>query len=101
MVLYQAAEKRSLCTSKFSVRTFQFRFSLFNNLLDVTEDARDTLGELRPAFFFLRQLLPPFGRDRIETRLAIPLGEAPFGSEPALLLHAMERGIEGSFFDPE
>ena len=48
----------------------------------------------RSAFSCLR----PDGGQPIEARAAIVFAEAPLGGDPALLLHAMERGIERAFF---
>ena len=65
------------------------------------EDESDDVGVFRPARQLRRELLASARTQAIELCFAVFLGVAPFGVEPALLFHAMERGIEGAFFDLE
>jgi hypothetical protein len=47
------------------------------------------------------ELPPADGGEAIEAGAPIVFAEAPLGGDPALLLHAMERGIERAFFHAE
>src|SRR5690242_14958040 len=68
---------------------------------DVTKDPTDAFSEARPAIFFDSQLSATLGGERVEARLAVLLGQAPFGFEPALLLHSVQSGVERALFDAQ
>jgi hypothetical protein len=40
-------------------------------------------------------------RERVETRAAIVLGDAPFGGEQPAMLEPVERGVHGALFDAQ
>ena len=61
----------------------------------------DDVGVLSPSARARRELLASARAQAIELCFAVFLGVAPFGVEPSLLFHAMERGIERAFFDLE
>src|ERR1700689_5449395 len=64
----------------------------------VAHYARHTLRETGPALLFLHELLPALGGYRVEARLPVLLGDAPFGPHPTLLLHAVQRRVERTLF---
>ena len=47
------------------------------------------------------QLLSAIGREAVEADLAVGLGDAPVGGDPALEQQLLERGIEEAFFNGE
>ena len=47
------------------------------------------------------ELFTASGGERVVARAAMGVGFAPFGFDPALQEQALERGIEGTFFDGE
>src|SRR5689334_18463442 len=59
----------------------------------------DGLGVARPLRKLGGELAPAGGGELVELRLAISLRVSPLCSEPSLLLHAMERGVERAFGD--
>src|SRR6185437_2101636 len=65
------------------------------------QDRRDERDERREFGRLRLELAPPLWRDAIELRLAPELGRAPFGFDPVVALHAVERGIERAFFDAQ
>src|ERR1017187_730 len=67
----------------------------------VADYARHSFGEPPPAFLFLLQAFLAQGRHRIEAGFAILLRLAPFGFDPALLLHAVQRGVERALLHAE
>src|SRR2546430_1412059 len=67
----------------------------------VAQHTLDAALQPRPALLLERELLPAGPRDGVEARLAILLGHTPLGPQPAILRHAMQRGIQRSFFDAE
>src|SRR5882762_3554316 len=57
--------------------------------------SRHSLGHLLPLRFFDQELLPPFIRQPVVFEFPISIRRSfPFGSYPASLLQAMQRGIE-------
>src|SRR5271156_5006255 len=65
------------------------------------QDAGDGLRQALPALFLFGKLLAALGGQAVVAGAAIVLRGAPLGADPAVLLHAMEGGIEGAFFDAE
>src|SRR4029078_6404310 len=63
------------------------------------KDGADGAGERRPFRGFGLKLLSAASSQFVELRLATELGHPPLGFDPAFALHAIERGIEGAFFD--
>src|ERR1039457_2123419 len=58
-------------------------------------------GQQIPAPLLVFQLLAAGGGDGIEAGLPFRVRKSPFGAEPLVVGHAMERGVQGSFFDAE
>src|SRR5260370_39305910 len=58
------------------------------------EKARHQRGHALPTLGFFEQLFAPGPRQRVELRLAVVFGSAPFGSDPAALLQPQQGGIE-------
>src|SRR3954471_2647628 len=67
----------------------------------VPQNPPNALGQPRPALFLTLQLSSAFRGERVKTRLAILIGDAPLGADPAFLFHTVQRRIKGSFFDAE
>src|SRR5262245_50150053 len=55
--------------------------------------------EALPGFQLALELPSPLARQRVELRVAPEIGRLPLGANPALLLEAMERGIERALAD--
>src|SRR6185312_10868664 len=65
------------------------------------ENRRDERDERRELGRLRLELPSSLRRDAIELRLAPELGGAPLGVDPAVALHAIERGIERALFDAQ
>src|SRR5438128_3806733 len=63
------------------------------------QHARDGSREPQPALELSLRSAAAFACQLVELRLAVVLGRPPFGVDQSLLLHAVERRIERSFFD--
>src|SRR6476659_3437838 len=74
-----------------SVRWFELE-------LNEAQDAGDAFGESCPALPLGIELLPSLARDLVQTRLPVFLGRSPRRLEPALLFHAMQRGVQRPLF---
>src|SRR5436305_2191895 len=74
-------------------RTFQRRRCQVIVCLCVTNHTRHAFREPLPAFLFLHELLPAFRGQGIEACVAVLLRLAPIGANPALLFHAVKRGV--------
>ncbi len=61
----------------------------------------DGLREALPVVFFCGELLTARGSQAIVASAAIVFRHAPLGADPAVLFHAMEGGVEGTFLDAE
>src|SRR3954471_1925011 len=64
--------------------------------LRMLQHARDGGGDPLPVRGFLRELLAPGPRQRVELRAPVVLGITPRRLDPALLLETVERGVERS-----
>src|SRR5204863_3760411 len=63
----------------------------------VGEHAPHAATQPYPALFLDLQLPSARAGDGIEARLAVLVGQAPFGTQPALLRHAVKGRIKGAF----
>src|SRR5262245_20486028 len=63
------------------------------------EDARDRARQLPPARRLGLELPSPTPGQLIEARAAVVVGDAPGRRNPAALLHAVERGVQGPLLD--
>jgi len=61
----------------------------------------DGLREPLPVLFFFGKLFPALGGQTIVASAAIVFRAAPLCANPAVLFHAVERGIEGTFLNPQ
>jgi len=68
---------------------------------EVFDDEVDGGGEAGPGFALALELGAAGGGDGIEAGLAVGLGGSPLGADPALLLEAVEGGVEGALLDLE
>src|SRR5438270_13848259 len=59
----------------------------------------DSLRDARPMLLFGQELFSPRGCQFVIARLAIVIGNAPLGFDPALRFQAIERGIERALLD--
>src|SRR5215472_8896855 len=59
------------------------------------------LGQLAPALLLAGQLPSPRHGNRVVAGPPVVVTGPPFGADPALLRHAMERRIQRSLLDPE
>jgi hypothetical protein len=66
-----------------------------------TEDDADGVRDAAPIVAFFGEFFAAEGSELVEAGAAVVFADAPFGLDPAVLLHAMEGGIEGTFFDAE
>src|SRR5262245_15478421 len=66
-----------------------------------SEDSAHAVDESRPAFTLARELLASLDGELVIPRLSILLGGPPCGTQPAVLLHTMQRRIQRSLFDAE
>ena len=65
------------------------------------KDFKDSAGVLCPYGGLGAELLSSLGGELVVLGFAVVLRESPLGLEESAFLHAMERGIEGAFFDLE
>src|SRR5689334_3959621 len=65
------------------------------------QNAKDCLGVARPVGGLARELMAARGREPVVLGAAVVLGAPPLGGDPAARLHAMKRGVERSFLDPQ
>ena len=63
------------------------------------EDAADHAGNALPVFGFEVELLLAETGDGVEAGLAIVVGGAPLGFDPALLLEAEKGSVDGAFVE--
>src|SRR6185503_20605195 len=65
------------------------------------EDERHRLGEATPLIdFFAKRFASRLGQ-RVVARAPVVLGRLPITLDPAAVLEALERGVEGSLIDLE
>src|SRR3954470_18291413 len=65
------------------------------------EHAHDRGGDPAPFAFFVRQLAAAGPGQRVEARLPVVLGRAPFGADEPAVFQPLERGIERSVIDDQ
>src|SRR5689334_7883686 len=70
-----------------------------SDMSGASQHEADAFGQPGPALLLGGEALPARGRQRVELRVAVLLGDPPFGLHESLLLHAVERGIERAFLD--
>src|SRR5574339_665056 len=70
-------------------------------LLRHVEDEADGVGEPGPGFGFGGELFPAGGGQLVELGLAVVIGAAPFGADPAAAFEAVQGGVEGALGDLE
>ena len=59
------------------------------------------MGELLPALFFLGELFASERGKPVIARAAVVVRDAPSGGDPAILLHAVQSGVERALFDAQ
>src|SRR5215469_4012910 len=69
--------------------------------LRIAQNLANARRQPYPAFLFFGELFAAERRERIEARLAILLGHAPFRAYPTGLLHAMQRRVERALLDTQ
>ena len=67
----------------------------------MAKHALNAFSEARPTFLFTGQLLSALVGQRIESGLPVFFGGAPFGADPAVLFHAMQRWVKRALFNPK
>src|SRR5262249_61578252 len=65
------------------------------------EDAGDGVGDLPPPAGLPREVLPARAGELVVAGLAVVVGGAPRGHDPAAGLEALEGGVEGAVLDEE
>src|ERR1041385_6953778 len=71
------------------------------NHLRIAQNLANARSQPLPGLLFFGELFSAGHRQRIEARLAILLGHAPFRAHPTGLLHTMQRRVERSLFDAQ
>src|SRR5215471_2670557 len=69
--------------------------------LGKTQNFADRFKQPVPLRFFFTQTFLPGSRETVDPSSPFVLGDAPFGSDPPRLLHAMKRRIQGPLLDPQ
>ena len=69
--------------------------------LTKAEHQAHCIGDPTPVFTLFGELLPAKVGDPVEAGAAVVLAQAPRGANPAVLLHAVQRRVERSLFDPQ
>src|SRR4051812_32900442 len=62
---------------------------------------RYSAGITHPERSLAAEMCASRGRDGVESRAPIVLGDSPLRSHPAAIFESPQRGIEGAFFDPK
>src|SRR5215831_19083471 len=93
--------KRNSRSRSRSMRPGRMAFRSRPSHLRIAENLANARRQPYPAFLFFGELFAAERRERIETRLAILPGHAPFGAHPTGLLHAMQRRIERALLDAQ
>jgi hypothetical protein len=65
------------------------------------EDAADYAGDALPVFGFYGEAFQAAPGNGIEAGFAVVLRSAPLGFDPALMLEAEQRGVDGAFVESE
>src|SRR5215471_15000305 len=93
--------KRNSRSRSRSMRPGRMAFRSRPSHLRIAENLADTRRQPYPAFLLPGELSATERSERIEARLAILPGRAPFGAHPPGLLHTMQRRVERALLDAQ